>query len=124
MSGFFFNDTATTEIYTLSLHDALPISGCLAFGTAERHVGRVDLLRRQDAGRPGQTALAQPVAELGCLAVLSVRPDAPKPGPCGQNPVDLVKRDPPLRAVADDLMHAHGRAPLGISGRMSTRLNS
>src|SRR3712207_6894216 len=25
---FFFNDTATTEIYTLSLHDALPISPC------------------------------------------------------------------------------------------------
>src|SRR2546426_12378892 len=30
---FFFNDTATTEIYTLSLHDALPIShdGVLRF---------------------------------------------------------------------------------------------
>src|SRR3982751_7131060 len=27
---FFFNDTATTEIYTLSLHDALPIS-CLGW---------------------------------------------------------------------------------------------
>src|SRR2546430_4543094 len=26
---FFFNDTATTEIYTLSLHDALPISALL-----------------------------------------------------------------------------------------------
>src|SRR3712207_6880685 len=26
-SFFFFNDTATTEIYTLSLHDALPIFG-------------------------------------------------------------------------------------------------
>src|SRR2546430_1875893 len=25
---FFFNDTATTEIYTLSLHDALPILAC------------------------------------------------------------------------------------------------
>ena len=25
MSSFFFNDPATTEIYTLSLHDALPI---------------------------------------------------------------------------------------------------
>src|SRR2546429_3949815 len=25
---FFFNDTATTEIYTLSLHDALPICSC------------------------------------------------------------------------------------------------
>src|SRR2546430_15554441 len=35
---FFFNDTATTEIYTLSLHDALPISrkgGCVG-ATAER----------------------------------------------------------------------------------------
>src|SRR5258708_38459450 len=28
---FFFNDTATTEIYTLSLHDALPISCNLSF---------------------------------------------------------------------------------------------
>src|SRR3712207_9369169 len=27
VSFFFFNDTATTEIYTLSLHDALPILG-------------------------------------------------------------------------------------------------
>src|SRR2546430_4805868 len=27
ISCFFFNDTATTEIYTLSLHDALPICG-------------------------------------------------------------------------------------------------
>src|SRR3712207_8758677 len=27
--SFFFNDTATTEIYTLSLHDALPISPTL-----------------------------------------------------------------------------------------------
>src|SRR2546430_17517641 len=32
---FFFNDTATTEIYTLSLHDALPISAvCLATDVA------------------------------------------------------------------------------------------
>src|SRR5256885_11946504 len=31
-SFFFFNDTATTEIYTLSLHDALPI--CPAVGTS------------------------------------------------------------------------------------------
>src|SRR6266478_7947972 len=30
---FFFNDTATTEIYTLSLHDALPIS---RFGRSEK----------------------------------------------------------------------------------------
>src|SRR3989454_3445630 len=39
---FFFNDTATTEIYTLSLHDALPICGHrqapLSKGTLEGHV--------------------------------------------------------------------------------------
>src|SRR5690242_20759597 len=31
---FFFNDTATTEIYTLSLHDALPISNMAAMSAA------------------------------------------------------------------------------------------
>src|SRR2546430_15017503 len=36
---FFFNDTATTEIYTLSLHDALPIFGRLA---VERPAPRLD----------------------------------------------------------------------------------
>src|SRR5258708_16553911 len=40
---FFFNDTATTEIYTLSLHDALPIflDGIgLAFGTNKIGIAR------------------------------------------------------------------------------------
>src|SRR3712207_9507729 len=47
---FFFNDTATTEIYTLSLHDALPISrawghhrrrvSAAAHGTSERSTKR------------------------------------------------------------------------------------
>src|SRR2546430_6337616 len=44
---FFFNDTATTEIYTLSLHDALPIS----------HVGPSAVVRPCGAwcgGRPSQ----------------------------------------------------------------------
>src|SRR2546427_13166805 len=38
---FFFNDTATTEIYTLSLHDALPISrlGRAGHGVPARRVG-------------------------------------------------------------------------------------
>src|SRR2546422_8694338 len=33
---FFFNDTATTEIYTLSLHDALPISRAPGCGSTNR----------------------------------------------------------------------------------------
>src|SRR2546430_10295527 len=51
---FFFNDTATTEIYTLSLHDALPIceraahaeAGARAFARAGRADGG-----RADGGR-------------------------------------------------------------------------
>src|SRR5256885_7901843 len=41
---FFFNDTATTEIYTLSLHDALPISppGRGACEVPAREPGRED----------------------------------------------------------------------------------
>src|SRR3712207_7049584 len=34
LSFFFFNDTATTEIYTLSLHDALPICSCPSTATS------------------------------------------------------------------------------------------
>src|SRR5712691_1291378 len=37
---FFFNDTATTEIYTLSLHDALPISPARRAGPTPRARGR------------------------------------------------------------------------------------
>src|SRR5258708_36416692 len=51
---FFFNDTATTEIYTLSLHDALPICsrldwiGCLRAQLVAIHV---DLLTRMVGDR-------------------------------------------------------------------------
>ena len=40
------NDTATTEIYTLSLHDALPIYP--AYGVLERDFDRQQPLRRAD----------------------------------------------------------------------------
>src|SRR3712207_8177070 len=48
---FFFNDTATTEIYTLSLHDALPIS------PARRLPGRRGATGR---GSDGAAVRAQP----------------------------------------------------------------
>src|SRR3712207_8722727 len=43
---FFFNDTATTEIYTLSLHDALPI--CLAGLTVQDASDVDDIAARAD----------------------------------------------------------------------------
>src|SRR5215204_7774933 len=45
---FFFNDTATTEIYTLSLHDALPI---YPEGPAPPRTGRTAPERRPPAHR-------------------------------------------------------------------------
>src|SRR2546427_9101857 len=38
---FFFNDTATTEIYTLSLHDALPISSLIPRIRTKRNCRRL-----------------------------------------------------------------------------------
>src|SRR2546422_7193021 len=45
---FFFNDTATTEIYTLSLHDALPIS------RRGRAAGEGEQPARADRGEPAR----------------------------------------------------------------------
>src|SRR2546429_6311729 len=64
---FFFNDTATTEIYTLSLHDALPIS----FPTAQRwhrdgwrHRARFPHRIESDAGPPGGVRSEEHTSEL------------------------------------------------------------
>src|SRR2546422_6281395 len=51
---FFFNDTATTEIYTLSLHDALPISPC--------------------SGRDGRGAAGDAVASRRCAPARRQQP--------------------------------------------------
>src|SRR5476649_3105502 len=66
---FFFNDTATTEIYTLSLHDALPI--CSAFASArDRGVGWA---RRATASRwrsEEHTSELQSHSDLVCRLLL------------------------------------------------------
>src|SRR5256885_11613491 len=49
---FFFNDTATTEIYTLSLHDALPISP----GGWRRRVRHAQTGEHRDGGDRAWTA--------------------------------------------------------------------
>src|SRR2546425_11180517 len=71
---FFFNDTATTEIYTLSLHDALPISHCdrVAYGhptvhSLSRHRRRV---HRSPRRSEEHTSELQSLAYLVCRLLL------------------------------------------------------
>src|SRR3712207_8186527 len=66
---FFFNDTATTEIYTLSLHDALPIS-VLTFDSddaEEQAEGLTVALRSRIAHSQGWS-LVETSQSLGMLA--------------------------------------------------------
>src|SRR3712207_6880109 len=66
-SCFFFNDTATTEIYTLSLHDALPISF-----RAERSALRPLRAPRADGAAGGRAGRADPMSAPPDLSVIVV----------------------------------------------------
>src|SRR5437588_1452533 len=72
---FFFNDTATTEIYTLSLHDALPISGRLVHlhavevGMAD-HELRLHRLARDERRSEEHTSELQSHSDLVCRLLL------------------------------------------------------
>src|SRR5258705_11997975 len=75
VSFFFFNDTATTEIYTLSLHDALPISLRCAFArrppTRWEEPSRWSGLRRPKRWRSEEhTSELQSLRHLVCRLLL------------------------------------------------------
>src|SRR3712207_7865305 len=63
---FFFNDTATTEIYTLSLHDALPIS--YQEGAQKTSAARNSPGRRSGATYPGTSSRSGRPAEAASAA--------------------------------------------------------
>src|SRR5438034_6870686 len=63
---FFFNDTATTEIYTLSLHDALPI----LLDVLELFGGERTLLVQDRFARPDLADVVQPARDPHVLDVL------------------------------------------------------
>src|ERR1022692_3133957 len=69
---FVFNDTATTEIYTLSLHDALPISGVDKVVPAVRSV-------LVDRRLVGQAVLAVSASEVRVVPAVpaAVAPEGP-----------------------------------------------
>src|SRR3712207_8357854 len=93
---FFFNDTATTEIYTLSLHDALPISSCSAlvrtvwlsiersaadatFPAARRRLQRYNGYAGRDRGARSEehTSELQSRQYLVCRLLLEKKKDVP-----------------------------------------------
>src|SRR2546430_7222213 len=63
MYFFFFNDTATTEIYTLSLHDALPIFKASNPGQSDKFGYVVSL--SQDGNTLAVSAVWEPSAAKG-----------------------------------------------------------
>src|SRR2546429_9323403 len=71
-SFFFFNDTATTEIYTLSLHDALPIWSPSA-PASSRSAGAPFPTRRSSASGGAARLPAPSRAARGRAAILRSR---------------------------------------------------
>src|SRR2546422_8857481 len=67
---FFFNDTATTEIYTLSLHDALPILPRGVLVAAPGHVGPRRLGPRRRRRSEEHTSELQSRLHLVCRLLL------------------------------------------------------
>src|SRR5256885_15603509 len=85
---FFFNDTATTEIYTLSLHDALPISrirppspgwrACLLRPDPFTSTMSTQRLQQQDRSEEHTSELQSP-CNLVCRLLLEKKKKKPSP---------------------------------------------
>src|SRR2546430_9394021 len=83
---FFFNDTATTEIYTLSLHDALPILHHVAIAAPTlldpgvRRRGTDGAVRRPSYGGPGRPRAPRRRPGPPPFPPALSRPPGPRPG--------------------------------------------
>src|SRR5256886_5772718 len=129
---FFFNDTATTEIYTLSLHDALPISDHPAVSCmASQYAGWAIQVDKYFAMGSGPLR-AHARVERELFAKLGYAETAPR------GVLVLETRNPPTEAVAAWVAAKAGLVPAhltfvvaptaslagGVQDRKSTRLNS
>src|SRR5258706_12308323 len=73
---FFFNDTATTEIYTLSLHDALPIlEGAGISGSRARRSPQIAAARASLASNLPGSGIPSTTATIRPTWSFSARPD-------------------------------------------------
>src|SRR2546423_5822039 len=105
MYFFFFNDTATTEIYTLSLHDALPIfpplwDDLIPRGRVADHQkskSRLSALLRSEE----HTSELQSLAYLVCRLLLEKkwRKKSRRRPTCGFSSNGLIRPPRPLRSM-------------------------
>src|SRR2546426_1226599 len=98
---FFFNDTATTEIYTLSLHDALPIFGGADDGPVDEDPFEGRLGHR---GAAGVTTVGAGSGRAGpCPTVEACPSVAARSVEDGPDPADSCESDPgaPRGVVAE-----------------------
>src|SRR5256885_17266442 len=114
---FFFNDTATTEIYTLSLHDALPISYIPEAGwervaiAALALVACVALVRGVRLGAPPSGAVGLALAVAGVLPLegggdpIPHSPALHHPPPAGARPPDPAPGGTVVGAARPPLWH-------------------
>src|SRR3712207_8507765 len=108
-SYFFFNDTAPTEIYTLSLHDALPIwSEVVAYchsgqrsATATEVLAAAGYRARNYAGSwhewsrsEEHTSELQSRQYLVCRLLLEKKPESPPPRTWKRSPDSATRRPP------------------------------
>src|SRR2546428_1120930 len=103
---FFFNDTATTEIYTLSLHDALPISTsrgrrrCLAASTSASMMSAPGTCVRSEE----HTSELQSRSDLVCRLLLEKKKESHKhPLPWYSSRLDQLR-------LADRILRSSARA--------------
>src|SRR2546430_13086004 len=101
---FFFNDTATTEIYTLSLHDALPIFSrrrLYETGTPEVQ-GPVDPVHGRNLLPPGEAFAALDQARHQAVTLDNAVPHGIESGARhADDPVRVLARLKPLAGSGD-----------------------
>src|SRR5574339_1227133 len=88
---FFFNDTATTEIYTLSLHDALPI--CFTAASVQPSVASIPQARIWTIGlarSEEHTSELQSPGELVCRLQIEKKKQLHRSRPQISEPVMLI----------------------------------
>src|SRR2546430_7143431 len=97
---FFFNDTATTEIYTLSLHDALPISRSSTGGRSTTALRSCRPRRSSTKRSEEHTSELQSQSNLVCRLLLE------------KKTTSTIRRPRPLPLLRPTLLTRAGRALL------------